>query len=255
MNWHGLRNVRKQEGRAAEQARLLLRINKRWMGVKAMATETMIHEEQRQALAKAGRNNGSNFATALIRRAYRSIVEARSLIAARENRVAALEDLLCTDELTGLDNVHGLSFYLMRELARCRRDLSAGGLLVMIEIDNLKAISDTHGAMAADACLRMTARALKDEIRDMDVAARTGADEFTLLMPDTAKGEATDRIQQLGWRVNHLYLNWYGAAVPVLASLSLRAYGREDRMENFPGVAAAALARGNDQQRSKSNGS
>lgn len=227
---------------------------KEWMGVKAMATETMIHKEQKRALAKADRN-GSNAAMALVRRAYRSIVEARSLITARERRVAALEDLLCTDELTGLDNIHGLSFYMMRELARCRRDLSAGGLLVTIEIENLKTIEEMHDAMAADACLRMAARALQSEIRDMDVAARTGADEFTLLMPDTAKGEAADRIQKLGWRINHLSLNWYGASVPVLASLSLRAYGREDRMESFFGAAAAVLPHGNDQQRSESNGS
>lgn len=188
----------------------------------------------KRKIASGGNGSGPvNAAVALLKQAHNMIIRAEDTIARQDTRIAALEDVMLTDEVSGLYNRRGFFGAFFRELGLCERGLSKGGLLVSVEIDNYNVIRTDHGTMAADACIRLAARALESDIRVMDVAARTGADEFILLLSNTGKKEAVGRIQDLGWRLNNLGLAWYGDVIPVRAGLCLRAYGPGSNIQSF----------------------
>jgi diguanylate cyclase (GGDEF)-like protein len=161
---------------------------------------------------------------ALIRRACVLLEDAEKQISEQQKRIQTLEHLASTDELTGLKNRRGFLESFSRELHRCKRGLSKGGLLTLIDLDNFKSINDTYGHPAGDACLRLIAKTLCIEIRKMDIAARIGGDEFVLLFPNTDKVNASQRAQQLLWKINKLSIAWQGNIIDINASLGLREY-------------------------------
>lgn len=166
---------------------------------------------------------------ALLKQAYLMIELAEEKILLQNKRIAQLERVATTDELTGLANRRGFYDAFVRELDRCDRGLSNGGLLILIDLDNFKSANDTYGHLAGDACLRLIGRTLFNEVRAMDVAARLGGDEFVLLLSNTTKCEAAKRAQELAARLNNLAVAWYGEEIPVRASLGLRSFAAGDK--------------------------
>jgi len=84
------------------------------------------------------------------------------------------------DAMTGCLNRRGWTRSLEHEERRCRRhELDA--LVVVDDLDGLKAINDTHGHSAGDEAIRLTAQALRDVARESDVVARIGGDEFLVV--------------------------------------------------------------------------
>lgn len=95
-----------------------------------------------------------------------------------------LERLSSTDTLTGLLNRRGMSERLAAEESRVRR--SEGGFAVCIaDVDHFKAINDTHGHQLGDDVLESIAATMRSAVREHDVVARWGGEEFLLLLPDT----------------------------------------------------------------------
>jgi len=89
-----------------------------------------------------------------------------------------------TDELTGLaDREHGFQA-LGDEVRRMRRYESTLSLL-LLDLDHLKALNDQAGRAAGDAALRSVARAMQRLARQSDLPARSGEDEFMLILPHT----------------------------------------------------------------------
>lgn len=96
-----------------------------------------------------------------------------------------LETLAIEDSLTGLANRRRFDERLMEEWARAYRDRSSLGLL-MIDVDHFKAYNDEYGHPAGDACLRVVAKIIADEVQRVgDLAARYGGEEFAMLLPNT----------------------------------------------------------------------
>lgn len=97
-----------------------------------------------------------------------------------------LEREATTDALTGLCNRREFETLAHRELSRANRQ-GAPLSLLMMDIDKFKSINDTHGHDAGDAVLRHLARACAPHLREVDILARLGGEEFAVLLPDTAQ--------------------------------------------------------------------
>lgn len=102
-----------------------------------------------------------------------------------------------TDPLTGLPNRRAFDDELTRRMAEWRRR-GAAFCLVMVDIDYFKRLNDAYGHPAGDRVLCRVAKAIKREIREMDLAARIGGEEFALILPGSSPGDAfrmTERIR------------------------------------------------------------
>lgn len=116
--------------------------------------------------------------------------ELYSLVEALAERARAFDHqrrLAGRDELTGVANRRSFNEALRRETARARRT-GRGLSLLMLDLDGLKHINDSHGHAAGDIAIQAVANACLASIRDTDQVARLGGDEFALLLPG-AQGE------------------------------------------------------------------
>ena len=159
--------------------------------------------------------------------------QANTKLEQAEKRLAELEELATKDDLTGLHNRRGFIEAFERELDRAARGQSEGGLVILIDLDNFKAINDTHGHAAGDAALKVFANALNNEIRNMDVASRLGGDEFALLFANADKKKTAARAQALAARLNNVSLIWNGIEIPVRASLGMKVYKAGDSIKRI----------------------
>jgi diguanylate cyclase (GGDEF)-like protein len=99
-------------------------------------------------------------------------------------REAALHQLTRTDALTGLYNRRHFMEQMDNEHARATRygrPLSC----MMVDLDHFKRINDEHGHAVGDVVLHETAQRLRLALRETDVLARLGGEEFGALLPDT----------------------------------------------------------------------
>ncbi len=94
-----------------------------------------------------------------------------------------------TDPLTDLANRRALEEALARETDRSRRYGSRLSVL-MIDVDQLKAVNDAHGHEAGDRVLKDLAAMLLETVRSVDVPGRWAGDEFVVVLPDTQAAQA-----------------------------------------------------------------
>jgi diguanylate cyclase (GGDEF)-like protein len=110
-----------------------------------------------------------------------------------------LAELSETDPLTGLFNARRLFESLEAELAGARRYRKPLALL-LVDLDGLKAINDRYGHHTGDRAIRRLADVIRSELRETDIGARWGGDEFAVLAPNTSPAAAValaERIRAL----------------------------------------------------------
>lgn len=100
-----------------------------------------------------------------------------------------LQEVGMTDLLTGCRNRRYAMERMQQEWAmavRSERPLAC----MVIDVDNLKQLNDTHGHDAGDTALKLVVSAFREEMRAQDVLARSGGDEFLVICPDTTLAAA-----------------------------------------------------------------
>ncbi len=107
---------------------------------------------------------------------------------AAATQVEQLHAMADEDSLTGLLNRRAFMRELAREIAGARHG-AAPLSLVLLDLDDFKALNDTYGHPAGDAALRGVAAGLRAAVRRGDFAFRLGGDEFALLLPGAAAAE------------------------------------------------------------------
>jgi two-component system cell cycle response regulator len=107
------------------------------------------------------------------------------------------------DELTGLGNARSLRQSLNLEQSRISR-YGTMSAIVMMDVDKLKTINDRHGHLVGTQVLHAIGESLRTTIRDTDLAARYGGDEFVVILPHTTAVEGGAFAERFLSRVREL---------------------------------------------------
>jgi diguanylate cyclase (GGDEF)-like protein len=118
-----------------------------------------------------------------------SAVVLLAMLASFRRLKAAAEFNAAYDGLTALANRRSAYDSLTTTIARARRTGTALSVL-MFDLDRFKQINDSHGHAAGDEVLRCVASTVRATVRDGDVAARLGGEEFAVILPDTCLQDA-----------------------------------------------------------------
>ena len=132
---------------------------------------------------------------------------------------ARLKEASNTDSLTGLVNHRGFIEALAGEYhrhVRYRSPLS----LIMIDVDSFKLVNDTYGHLQGDKVLKLLAQLLTRNLRETDIAARYGGDEFAIILPQVGKMEAAAVAEKLRLKTMSTVF-WLGEEIKETVSLSL----------------------------------
>ncbi|EAQ36324.1 diguanylate cyclase [Nitrobacter sp. Nb-311A] len=135
-------------------------------------------------------------------------------------------DLALVDDLTGVANRRQL---LGRLEERCAMSQRSGESFVILvaDLDGFKQINDTHGHAAGDACLRHFTLMTQMQLRPGDLLARTGGDEFCVLLPSTTLGEGVEIARRVLNTCREDAAGCTGADIPIAASIGLAQWTRE----------------------------
>jgi diguanylate cyclase (GGDEF)-like protein len=158
--------------------------------------------------------------TSLCQRIGRAVAEAAELLitqASAREQLAAERDLLArlsgTDALTGVANLRGWRDVVLDApgLSRHSNGAGRGTFLLSCDLDGLKEVNDRFGHAAGDAVIRGAANLLASTVRQGDVVARIGGDEFIVLLLDVDEStvrsiHARIRRAERAWRVTEFGL-------------------------------------------------
>ena len=129
-------------------------------------------------------------------------------------------DLALMDDLTGVGNRRQLLQRLTDECARSDRNGQPFALLV-VDLDNFKTINDTHGHAAGDACLQHFTLMAQTRLRPGDLLARTGGDEFCIMLPASTLREGAMIARRIVDVCREDAAGCAGAEVPLSVSIGV----------------------------------
>jgi len=135
-------------------------------------------------------------------------------------------DLALLDDLTGVGNRRYLLARLTEECARSERSGEPFALLV-IDLDGFKGINDTYGHAAGDACLQHFTLMAQTRLRPSDMLARTGGDEFCIVLPSSTLREGAMIARRVLDVCRQDGEHCVGADVPIAVSIGVAQWTRE----------------------------
>jgi diguanylate cyclase (GGDEF)-like protein len=134
------------------------------------------------------------------------------------------EQLTITDDLTKLFNSRYLNLYIGREIKRCKRHgipLS----VIFLDLDGFKGINDQYGHLAGSGTLAEVGAILAEVVRESDILARYGGDEFVVVLPETPPGGALVIAERLRKAIEeHAFLGSQGLEARISASFGIASY-------------------------------
>ena len=131
-----------------------------------------------------------------------------------ERAEVRLEKVAQTDTLTGVGNRRWAMSMLPARLP-------VGSAIAQLDLDHFKHINDRFGHAAGDRVLVATADALRHQLRDSDLRARMGGEEFLVYLPDASASAASAIAQRLCGAVQQIRLSELGEDIPITVSIGL----------------------------------
>jgi diguanylate cyclase (GGDEF)-like protein len=157
----------------------------------------------------------------LLQMSERANAQLRAEVAERQRLAEELKRMAATDELTGLANRRHYLDLSSQEIKRARR-LNKPLTVCVLDVDHFKHINDNHGHAVGDAALRAVAEACRDSLREMDILARFGGEEFTITLPDTDALAAQEVAERLRARIEAVRLDVDGLRLSATIGLAER---------------------------------
>jgi len=142
------------------------------------------------------------------------------LVFALEKARQKLAVLATQDELTEVCNRRHFMGVVQREWARAHRYRTDAALL-LVDVDHFKRVNDAHGHLCGDELLRRIAHGIAQSLRQADVLARFGGEEFIIFLPQTDPLGALDVAERIREGVQALRLEWHGVTIGVTVSVGV----------------------------------
>jgi diguanylate cyclase (GGDEF)-like protein/putative nucleotidyltransferase with HDIG domain len=142
------------------------------------------------------------------------------LLIHRSLSVPGLQEQARVDPKTGLFNARHFGEMLIEELGRAVR-FERPMSVIMADLDLLRDINNTYGHLAGDAVLAGVAKVFREQLREYDVPARFGGEEFSILLPETRAAEAAEIAERIRRAVAATEFEVSTSSEPIRATVSL----------------------------------
>ena len=134
------------------------------------------------------------------------------------------EKLAITDDLTKLYNSHYLGICLGKEIQRSTQERTCLAV-IFFDLDGFKGVNDTHGHLCGSRTLFEVGDILRRSVREEDIVARYGGDEFVVVLPQTdSKGALAIARRIRGALKEHAFLREFGLEVHLSASFGISSF-------------------------------
>lgn len=157
-----------------------------------------------------------------------------------DEQLRASQNQLLRDTLTGLPNRLALDERMTLEVARTKRDQTPLCLAVW-DVDRFKSINDTFGHQAGDKALHVVGKTLFRLVRDVDMVARFGGEEFVMLLPDTSPEQAMEVVERIRDRLANTAFRFKEEPLRITLSCGLTQYRPGEQAEDTFARADQAL--------------
>lgn len=134
-----------------------------------------------------------------------------------------IERLSQTDEITSLHNMRNF-FHLAEFQEKSARRYGKSYALCMLDADNLKQINERHGHLAGTELIRHIGENIARTIRESDIAARYGGDEFVIMFTENAKEEVREAVARILRSVEETRFEFRGATLATTISAGVASY-------------------------------
>lgn len=161
---------------------------------------------------------------------YETIVKhATTLENELDDKLRRITAMSITDSLTNIFNRRKLTECMINEILKARKNNTPLSL-VLYDIDHFKDINDKNGHEYGDVVLVATVNLIKDTIRQNDIFARWGGDEFMVLLPQINIYESVNLAEAMRNRVYNYYM---GHEMPVTCSFGVTKLREDDDIKSF----------------------
>lgn len=128
-----------------------------------------------------------------------------------------------TDDLTGLLNMRAFNNILEKEIARVTR-YTQPFTLIMVDIDGLKSVNDQYGHTTGSRLIKTIGRSINESIRNTDVLARFGGDEFVILMTHTSTEHARMAAERIRAAIHNTSFDMKGNRISTTVSVGIASF-------------------------------
>ena len=176
---------------------------------------------------------------------FAEISRLRGEVARLESRVEELDRLANMDTLVPVANRRGLVVQLDMMIARFERHGSPAALL-FVDVDGLKALNDAFGHAAGDAALIHLTETMIASVRQTDMVARIGGDEFAILLDHADETSARETAARLADQVAGCEFCFEGTCLPLSIAIGFTHIQAGDSPESVMDRADEAMYRQKD---------